>query len=218
MPGLSRVLSVGLRLYSVSSIRIVLTTESLDSDGALPPPPPPLPLCAPEQPTASESVTVTATNHTTIARLFIKPFLCASCRRTSLFIRWMTYRRTFSSGLLGAESPKNILLSILSSDFNAWRVGWYPLGTRALLLFRCLRGGGSLLCSTWAEQGTSYSRNTPKKGLASRALSNHRRRSMPRERSAPCPRPLMSSHTTLAPKESASRSSAVRRSAFTGCL
>src|SRR5215211_469812 len=163
MPGFSRVLSVGLRLYSVSSTRIVLTTESLDSVGALPTPPPPLPLCSLEQPTARESATVAATNHTTIVRLFIKPFLCASCRRRSLFIRWVTYRRTFSSGLLGAESPKNILLSILNSDFNAWRVGWYPLGTRTLLLFRCLRGGELLLWCAWAERQIPTAGTRPKK-------------------------------------------------------
>src|SRR5215213_1270891 len=177
MPGLSRVLSVGLRLYSVSSIRIVLTIEAFDSVGALPPPPPLLPLCTPEQPTASESATVAAMKHTTIARLFIKPFLCASCRRRSLFIRWMAYRRTFSSGLLGAESPKNIPLSILSSNFNAWCVGWHPLGTRALLLFRWLRVGELLLCSAWAKRQTPTAETTPKKGLASRKLCNHRQRS-----------------------------------------
>ena len=44
------------------------------------------------------------------------------------------YGRTFSSGLLGAESPKNILLSISNSDFSASRVGSYPLGTRTTVL------------------------------------------------------------------------------------
>src|SRR5918993_3157006 len=152
MPGFSRVLSIGLRLYSVSSIRIVLTTESLDSVGGLPPPPPPLPLCSPEQPTVSESAIVAATNHTMIARLFIKPLLCASCRRTSLFIWWMTYRRVFSSGLLGAQSPENIRLSILSSVFSASRVGRYPLGTRALLLFGVC-GVGDCSCAAHGRSG-----------------------------------------------------------------
>src|SRR5215203_1844043 len=58
MPGFSRVISAGFRLYSISSMRIVFRTESLAPDGVLPPPPPP-----PAQPTATESATVAATNH-----------------------------------------------------------------------------------------------------------------------------------------------------------
>src|SRR5215203_121556 len=63
MPGFSRVISAGFRLYSISSMRIVFRTESLAPDGVLPSAPP---LPPPAQPTATESATIAATNHATL--------------------------------------------------------------------------------------------------------------------------------------------------------
>src|SRR5215211_2937712 len=96
---------------------------------------------------------------------------------------------------------KNIFLSRDSP------VGSYSLGTWTLLLSVFPGWFAPLLHLGGA--GIPYSRNTPRKGLSSRVVRNRRRRSMPKERDVPCPRPLVSSHTTVAQKETASRTSAV---------
>ena len=85
-------------------------------------------------------------------------------------MQWMTYRRTFSSRSLGAESPKNVLLY---GGSRSSRVGSHLLGTRTLLLWVFQSGIAPLLRE--AKQGDPYSRKTPKKGRSSQIVANDER-------------------------------------------
>src|SRR5215217_312402 len=126
-------------------------------------------------------------------------------------MQWMTYWRMFSSRSLGAELPKNVLL--ISSSPSS-HVGWYLLGTWTLLLSVFRRRIAPLLRE--AKWGNPYSRKTPKKGRSSRAGANDGSTTA-KEHNAPCLRAFVSSHPTVAPKET-TRRSIVRSSAFSGYL
>src|SRR5829696_5812987 len=133
---------------------------------------------------------------------------------TCAFSRWRAVSAT------AAASPREFFpiecVCRLKSIFliSSSRVGLYPLGTWTLLL-SVFRVGIALVLHVGGA-ANPYSRNTPRKGLSSRALTHHQRRSRPTKRKALCHQPFASDHAKIALKESASRNSALKRSAFTG--